>query len=235
MPVKLLKNSRGFTLVELMVVISIISILIGLLLPALKGAKNASQNIKCANNFKQIGLGSTIYQNEYNGYWPMQKAPKSGGGMTYWPEVLYKYATTATSGAARWKSMECPALISAMIKYNHPSWSGVYLSSLPNGYIYGSLTLLKPVNYIRESEVLAPSRTVGMADVYPAQRGIDPGFSIFEKPMGPNTGHLTPGHINQRAGYPHNSDTTNALWVDGHVNSLSLLTPEDLFVNLSKK
>src|SRR5712671_5307085 len=48
---------NGFTIVELLVVISIIAIIIALLIPAISAARAASRNSHCQNNLRQIGLG----------------------------------------------------------------------------------------------------------------------------------------------------------------------------------
>ena len=51
-------DSRGFTLVELLVVITIIGMLMGLILPAIQGAREHGRRIKCVNNLHQLSLAA---------------------------------------------------------------------------------------------------------------------------------------------------------------------------------
>ncbi len=87
-----MQRRRGFTLVELLVVIGIIAVLVGILLPTLTRAREAANRTACLSNMRQLGTALLEYSNKYKGgYIPIgYMAIKSGG--SYAHQRAWNYA-----------------------------------------------------------------------------------------------------------------------------------------------
>ncbi len=127
-----LSREKGFTLVELLVVIGIIAVLISVLLPALSKAREAGRRTACASNLRQIILAHQMYLNDFKDYTPalanFNFAAQAGNFSTH-PEILNflnRYVgvqgeypagvTTYTGGPIAWnlhyntpKVLQCPS------------------------------------------------------------------------------------------------------------------------------
>ncbi|MGB7160672.1 MAG: prepilin-type N-terminal cleavage/methylation domain-containing protein [Tepidisphaeraceae bacterium] len=79
---------KGFTLVELLVVIGIIAVLIAILLPALQSARQQAYTVQCTSNIRQIGQALQMYYVEFKGYVPK---PNYTGTQLMWHDQLAKY------------------------------------------------------------------------------------------------------------------------------------------------
>lgn len=92
------EKKHSFSLIELLIVVSVIAILAGLLLPALNAAREKAQTISCISKLKQLGLAFHQYVDDSDGFmhryrWELD--PEDNNNQGYWPYVLEqaKYIT----------------------------------------------------------------------------------------------------------------------------------------------
>lgn len=108
---------RGFTLVEILVVIAIVAVLIAMLIPALARSKDAARAIACRSNFHQLAFAFEAYANEWRDYIPATAVDAStrcwvdslGDAGVLGPSVNYTgYLVSIPVACKSWKVYECP-------------------------------------------------------------------------------------------------------------------------------
>jgi prepilin-type N-terminal cleavage/methylation domain-containing protein/prepilin-type processing-associated H-X9-DG protein len=81
------RRGAGFTLVELLVVVSIIALLIAILLPSLKKARSQAKDLVCKGNLRSMGQAFMMYAEKYDGVWPSTMDVNNGNR---WPVPFHR-------------------------------------------------------------------------------------------------------------------------------------------------
>ena len=213
------RKTTGFTLVELLVVISIIAVLISLLLPALNKARESGMTISCLSKLRQLGIASTMYGNENRGCLPSWSL-HSTAGANQWAAVLAPYIgkkfVWGDPTANRVPIYRCPKDESQMQPYylrNYPvSYAISRYSSSPN-FNHGSLNY----TWIKSTQLEATTFML-FADNIPADLGYSVYFGNYYDMGMVSFRHNSRGF---RAGTSPN-ERANGVFLDGHAETLSV-------------
>ncbi len=136
-------SCRGFTLIELLVAIAIIGILLGLALPAVQAAREASRRVECLNHLKQISLAFSSHESQFryfpSGGWHRLTPPSYTNGS---PDIgVSQHAGWAfqilpfLEATATWQSDVKTAVGSTNAVYFCPSRRAPQIVTTPDTYV----------------------------------------------------------------------------------------------------
>jgi prepilin-type N-terminal cleavage/methylation domain-containing protein/prepilin-type processing-associated H-X9-DG protein len=216
-------NDRGFTLVELLVVIGIIAVLIALLLPALSGAREQSRTIACLSNLRQLAAAAHMYCNNNNGSYPpatgFEIRPPLTLGIAWDFTTIYDAATGKTTiepgllwqGGRNLQIQQCPNYEGRSNTAADPYTGYNYNTSyIGHGYGESIEAPLKSSGMRRASEValFGDGQYFGGANKFMRAPFPNPGDAAFrDRAAGTQ-------------GFRHRGRGTNVAFCDGHAMTL---------------
>ena len=191
----------NFTIVELLVVISIIVILVSMLLPALNKARAKGHTAACKNNLKQFGTAFAIYENAYNDYLIPYENQKWGINVVK-ALPLSKGASDKFAAYSN-KIFDCPGVVNSADGYGDYGYSDAISGN------YANYPLLK-ITRIRK-----PSSIIAITDNNYYSK---PKYAMIYAPSiwGASYYNASYGYYNNIG--THHNDGPNVLWLDGHVD-----------------
>ena len=200
----------AFTLLELLVVISIVMILASILLPALKKTKETSSRILCASNMKQISLGSAMYADDKSGWLPL------GGTTGEWRNDVYNYVGGREDLSALTDLQKLSYILSRNKLFFCPSLPGSIKSM--SGFITGIGWNYKYMGY-KEFDTIYPSPRIMVSRIPRPAETIMFGDTSDDYSVWFRNVHLyTPGDLGWII-IPRHYGRINMACADGHIDS----------------
>ena len=121
-------HPRAFTLIELLVVTSIIALLIAILLPALRRARDQAARVRCAASLRQIHAAVIMYTDDFRGYLPLARywdnRPGADKPIHYWHDALERYLQPGNTRHDAIAGQPAQPGIDPRWKHNSVIWQG---------------------------------------------------------------------------------------------------------------
>ena len=119
-----IRRPRGFTLIELLVVIAIIAILAAILFPVFAQAREKARQTTCVSNMKQLGIGITMYAQDWDENFPYGYMYSGDRKYLYWwqdsirPYVKNELVYTCPSASPHmpWATLRPPGTPNPLIR-----------------------------------------------------------------------------------------------------------------------
>jgi prepilin-type N-terminal cleavage/methylation domain-containing protein/prepilin-type processing-associated H-X9-DG protein len=228
------RTRRGFTVVELLIVVFIIAVLAGMLLPGLAQALEAARGASCVSNLRQIGMAVIQYRTQNNDwFFPVSYPPRPNGSQSYFfgevsptgqldPEKGYLVPYLEESGTVD----RCPAFREGdfRTRFQVPGWGYAYnywylgQNGEAFSYSWGGQTYNVPKDMHAGHSVKKSVNTVLFADS--ARINIFGGGATPQNPVLEENFYLDPPSQNYDSVHFRHQRRANVLFVDAHVQSL---------------
>ena len=131
------RKRRGFTLVELLVVVSIVALLVSILLPTLRGARAQAKRAACSGHLRQIGVALTAYLFDYNDRFPFASyLPSLGPAPLETEEPIYIAKVLERYVGHQAQVFRCPADLPGRKERDSPNAGLSYFDSEETSYEY---------------------------------------------------------------------------------------------------